>query len=60
MKVGKLDTVQDLLNKLGIKLRTYASIGNRHFSTISCNCHTYQNYEQRRQNLGTFLENKVF
>ena len=38
----------------------YASIGNRHFFTISCNGQTYQNYEQSRQKLGTFLENKVY
>ena len=38
----------------------YASIGNRHFFTISCNRQTYQNYEQSQQKLGTFLENKVF
>ena len=39
---------------------TYSSIGNRHFFTISCHRQTYQNYEQSRQKLGTFLENKVF
>ena len=38
---------------------TYASIGNRHFFTILCHRQTYQNYEQSRQKLGTFLENKV-
>ena len=37
----------------------YASIGSRHFCTISCNCQSYQNYEQSQQKLGTFLENKV-
>ena len=39
---------------------TYASIGNRHFFTISCHHQAYQNYEQSRQKLGTFLENKIF
>ena len=24
----------------------YASTGNKHFSTKSCHCQTYQNYEQ--------------
>ena len=38
---------------------TYASIGNKHFFTISCHCQTYQNYEQSRQKMGPFLENKV-
>ena len=37
----------------------YVSIGNRHFFTMSCHRQTYQNYEQSRQKLGTFLENKV-
>ena len=39
---------------------TNASIGNRHFFTISCHRQTYQNYEQSRQKLGTFLEKKYF
>ena len=39
---------------------TYASIVDRHFFTISCHCQTYQNYEQSRQKLGTFLEKKYF
>ena len=38
---------------------TYASIGNWHFFTISCHRQTYQNYEQSRQKLDTFSENKV-
>ena len=38
---------------------SYASIGNRYFFTISCNCQTYQIYEQSQQKLGTYLENKV-
>ena len=38
----------------------YAFCGNKHFFTKSCNCQTYQNYEQSRQKLGTILENKVF
>ena len=37
----------------------YACIGKKHFFTISCHRQTYQNYEQSRQKLGTFLENKV-
>ena len=37
----------------------YASSGNKHFFTKSCHRQTYQNYEQRRQKLGTILENKV-
>ena len=38
---------------------TYASSGNKHFFTKSCHRRTYQNYEQRRQKLGTILEKKV-
>ena len=38
---------------------TYASMGNKHFITKKCHRQTYQNYEQSRQKLGTFLENKV-
>ena len=38
---------------------TYASNANRHFFTILCHRQTYQNYEQSRRKLGTFLENKV-
>ena len=37
----------------------YASSGNKHFFTKSCHRQTYQNYEQSRQKLGTFLVNKV-
>ena len=37
----------------------YAYIANEHFFTKSCHRQTYQNYEQSRQKLGTFLENKV-
>ena len=37
----------------------YASIGNKHFFTKWCHCQTYQNYEQSRQKLGTFLGDKV-
>ena len=37
----------------------YASSGNKHFFTKSCHHQTYQNYEQRRQKLGTYLENKI-
>ena len=38
---------------------TNASIGNKYFFTKLCLCHTYKNYEQSRQKLATFLENKV-
>ena len=38
---------------------TNASSGNRYFFTKYCNRQTYQNYEQSRQKLGTFLVNKV-
>ena len=38
---------------------TNASMGNKHFSIKSCHCQTYQNYEQSRQKLSTFLGNKV-
>ena len=37
----------------------YASSGNKHFFTKWCHRQTYQNYEQSRQKLGTFLENKI-
>ena len=37
----------------------YASSGNKYFFTKSCHRQTYQNYEQSRQKLGTFLVNKV-
>ena len=30
-------------------------IGNKHFFIKSCHCQTYQDYEQSRQKLGTFL-----
>ena len=38
---------------------TNASIGNKYFSTKKSHPQTYQNYEQSRQKLGTFFENKV-
>ena len=38
---------------------TSASIGNRYFFTKLYHHQAYQNYEQRRQKLGTFLVNKV-
>ena len=53
-----VDTVQDFLIKLGIKPQMHLwkiSI----FFTTWCHRQTYQNYEQNRQKLGTFLENKV-
>ena len=34
-------------------------MGNKHFITKKCYRQTYQNYEQRRQKLGTILENKT-
>ena len=37
----------------------YAPSGNKHFFTKFCHHQTYQNYEQSKQKLGTFLENKV-
>ena len=54
MKVGRINTVQDFLNKLGIKPRMHL---------LEINTFQYvlqllyvQNYEQRRQKLGTYLE----
>ena len=47
-----LDTVQDFLNILGMKLCI-------HIAEISIR-QTYKNYDGSRQKLGTFLENKVF
>ena len=38
---------------------TSASIGKKYFFTKECHRQTYQNYEQCRQKLGTFLVNKV-
>ena len=38
----------------------YSSSGNKPFFTKLCHHKTYQNYEQSRQKLGTFLGNKVF
>ena len=38
----------------------HASSGNKHFFTKSCHRQTYQNYEQSRQKLGTFLVDKLF
>ena len=38
---------------------TNSSIGNKYFFTKLCHPQTYQNYEQSRQKLGTFLVNKV-
>ena len=37
----------------------YAFMGNKHFFIKQCHRQAYQNYEQSRQKLGTFLENKV-
>ena len=36
-----------------------ASIRNKYFFNKLCHHQTYQNYEQSRQKLGTFLVNKV-
>ena len=36
---------------------TYASTENKHFFTIQARRQTYQNYQQSRQKLGTFLKN---
>ena len=38
---------------------SHASSGNNHFFCKSCHCQTYQNFDQRRQNLGTILGNKL-
>ena len=38
---------------------TNASIGNKYFFIKECHWQTYQNNEQSRQKLGTFLENEV-
>ena len=38
---------------------TNTSIENKYFFTKKCHPQTYQNYEQSRQKLGTFLVNKV-
>ena len=38
---------------------TNASSGNKYFFTKMCHRQIYQNYEQSRQKLGTFLVNKV-
>ena len=47
-----LDTVQDFLNELGMKPFMHLV----EISIFSLNRQTYQNYEQNRQKLGTFLE----
>ena len=47
-----------LFDQVGHQI-TYASIVDRHFFAKSCHCQIFQNYEQSRQKLGTFLENKV-
>ena len=58
MKHLRLDTFQYFLSKLGIKpLMHLLKISN--FFTKSCHRQTYQNYEQKRQKLDTFLENNV-
>ena len=54
-----LVTVTDFLIKLGIKPCMHLLEIGKHFFTKWCHCQTYQNYEQSRQKLGTFLENKV-
>ena len=52
LQASTVESVQDFLIKLGIKPRM-------HLWEISIFCQTYQNYEQSRQKLGIFLENKV-
>ena len=54
-----LNSVQDFLIKLDMKPFMHL-VEIRFFFTKSCHCQTYQNYEQSRQKLGTFLRNKVF
>ena len=54
-----LKTVQDFLCKLDMKPHKLES-GNKHLLTISGQRQTYQCYQQSRQKLCTFLENKVF
>jgi hypothetical protein len=51
-----LESFQDFFLELDIK-----PCGNKHFFSVNnvIECQTYQNYEQSRQKLGTFLENKV-
>ena len=51
-KTLSIETVQDFLCKLGMKPQTH--VLKR--STLVINGQMYQNYEQSRQKLGTFLE----
>ena len=53
-----LESVQDFFDQV-VHDTMYASSGNKHFFSKSCLRQTYQNYEQSRQKLGTFLVNKV-
>ena len=54
-----LSTVRDFLIELYMKPNMHLSRRNKHFFTKYCHHQTYQNYEQSRQKLGTFLENKL-
>ena len=49
-----LETVQEFLRELSMKPHLHL------VEKITLIYQTYQNYEQSRQKLGTFLENKVF
>ena len=57
-KTPKIETVQDFLIKFEMK-PCMGIVEISIFFTKSCNCQTYQNYEQSRQKLGTILENEV-
>ena len=50
---------QRFFDQVGHQTTYNEYIGNKHFFTKSCHRQTYQNYEQSRQKLGAFLENKV-
>ena len=53
-----IDTIQDFLCKLGMKPHMHL-LEISILSLKKCHHQTHQNYEQSRQKLGTFLENKV-
>ena len=54
--VCTLDTVQDFSSKLDLKPHIHL-LEKSIFFTKSCHRQTYQNVEQSRKKLGTFLEN---
>ena len=59
MKKGLwVDTVTDFFIELGMKPFMHL-VEISIFFTKSCHGQTYQNYEQSRQKLGTFLVNKI-